>query len=336
MQNGNGTSPLNSAKRRGILNFVYLGGNGPLFGLFIKNIFLSIITLGIYSFWGRVAISKYIYSSIELNDQPFGYHATGKERFLGFLKGVAILLVGLAVISGIGFIVKMLAGATIASAVQGILFVIAIFAIQPLLIFGSHRFRLSRTSYSNIRFRFSTDLKEFVLFYFKNIFLVVITFGIYFPWFFNNLLNRLIANSYLGNVKFNYNGNGKELFFIYLKGFLLTIITFGIYSFWFNANVIRYIFNHSDFNTNPMRCKITGGDLFVLQLFSFFVIVFTLGLGFPIAVNKAIHIFFESLDLEIDPAELENLKNISDAGASALSDGISEAAEAIDAISGIV
>lgn len=33
--------------------FEYVGRLGPLYWIFIKNVLLSIVTLGVYRFWGR-------------------------------------------------------------------------------------------------------------------------------------------------------------------------------------------------------------------------------------------------------------------------------------------
>ncbi|MEQ9363374.1 MAG: DUF898 family protein, partial [Leptospirales bacterium] len=39
--------------------FSFRGTGGSLFGIYIVNMILTAVTLGIYSFWARVKIQKY-------------------------------------------------------------------------------------------------------------------------------------------------------------------------------------------------------------------------------------------------------------------------------------
>jgi len=72
--------------------FTFKQENGALFVLFLKTMLLTVVTLGIYSFWGRVNITRYLYNHTSFGSKSFDYHATGKEMFIGFLKGMAIVL----------------------------------------------------------------------------------------------------------------------------------------------------------------------------------------------------------------------------------------------------
>lgn len=40
--------------------FVYDGRLGEFYVIFIKNVLLSIITLGIYRFWGKTRVRRYL------------------------------------------------------------------------------------------------------------------------------------------------------------------------------------------------------------------------------------------------------------------------------------
>jgi uncharacterized membrane protein YjgN (DUF898 family) len=61
------------------------GRVGELFVLFIINLLLSIVTLGIYRFWGKTRIRKYIWSRSSFRGERFEYSGTGMELFIGFL-----------------------------------------------------------------------------------------------------------------------------------------------------------------------------------------------------------------------------------------------------------
>src|SRR3974377_559745 len=62
------------------------GSGGSLFGIHLVNTFLTIITLGIYYFWAKVRVRRYLLSESEFEGDRFAYHGTGQELFIGFLK----------------------------------------------------------------------------------------------------------------------------------------------------------------------------------------------------------------------------------------------------------
>ncbi|WP_125179568.1 DUF898 family protein, partial [Leptospira ellisii] len=69
-----------------------------LFLIYLKNIFFTIITIGIYYFWAKVNTQKFLFRHVSFRGQRFDYHGTGKENFIGFLKGMGIVLAGAAAV----------------------------------------------------------------------------------------------------------------------------------------------------------------------------------------------------------------------------------------------
>lgn len=72
-----------AVEERAPLSFV--GDMGPLFGLVIVNALLSIVTLGIYRFWARTRVRRYLWRNMQLLGEPFEYSGVGSELFVGFL-----------------------------------------------------------------------------------------------------------------------------------------------------------------------------------------------------------------------------------------------------------
>ena len=66
------------------------GRFGELFVMFIINILLGVVTLGIYRFWGKTRIRKYIWSRSSFRGERFEYSGTGMELFLGFLFALIV------------------------------------------------------------------------------------------------------------------------------------------------------------------------------------------------------------------------------------------------------
>ncbi|XDD51348.1 YjgN family protein [Leptospira sp. WS92.C1] len=300
-----------------------------LFLLYLKNIFFTIITLGVYYFWAKVNTQKFLHRHLSFQGYRFDYHGTGKENFIGFLKAIGIILVGALTLGGIFFLASKLG--VWAIAIVGISFYAGILCAIPYIIIGSRRYFLSRTSFNNIRFRFTGNIKDLIRIFIPNALLTAVTLGIYSAWFTNKLEKFFIEHSHLGNADFQYDGQGKELFFIYLKGIFFTIITAGIYSFWFQANVHNYFYNHTRFQNIRFRSDLQGGKIFTNTLISMGIILFTLGIGIPWAYLRFLKLITDSLSLESSP-NLSSIQSVRDPYSNALADGLQEAGEAISSV----
>ena len=274
-------------------------GNGSaLFGIQIVNILLTIITLGIYRFWGKVKVRKYLYSQTELLGDRFVYHGTGKELFIGWLKAVAFLVVGYGTIFVLTFFIHPF---------FNILAPFLILAIIPLALVGARRYRLSRTSWHGIRFSFRGSFKEALGLYAGGLLLTIITLGIYYPIFHAKMRSFWANNSYFGNTPFKYDGNGKDLLGSFILAVFLSIVTLGIYWFWYMAKVQQYDWEHTSFPGMSFRSTVTGGSLFVLTLTNFLLIIFTLGLAFSWVIVRTMRFWFANISLEGN-LELDKIK----------------------------
>ena len=185
----------------------FLGRGGELFTIFVVNLLLTLVTLSIYRFWGKVKVRNYLYGHSDLLGERFAYHGTGKELLIGWIKAV--------------FIFAALIGAMVAADTVGLepaVHALAVTILNILLYFlmvyamvGSKRYRLSRSSWYGIRFSFRATAKDALALFIKGGILTMLTLGLYFPFFYAKQHEFWIANSYFGNRKFHYDGRGKEL-----------------------------------------------------------------------------------------------------------------------------
>ena len=68
---------------------VFTGKASEYFGIWIVNLLLSLLTLGIYSAWAKVRRKKYFYNNTLIENVGFDYHA----KPLSILKGRIIAFV---------------------------------------------------------------------------------------------------------------------------------------------------------------------------------------------------------------------------------------------------
>lgn len=263
------------------------GRGGTLFGMQIVNILLSILTLGMYHFWGKAKVRRYLYGQIELLGDRFAYHGTGKELFVGFLK--MVVLVALFV-GGI-----VLAARYDSRAVFLIYPIIAL--VTPVALYGAMRYTLSRTSWKNLRFSFRGGLRECMTTYITGFLLTALTLGLYYPYFRTKTRRYWVTNSYFGTAPFEYDGEGKDLFGGFIKTLLLTIPTLYLSWVWFAARVQRYDWGHTRLAGARFESDMTGGGLFRLMVGNLLLLVCTIGLAFPWVMVRNLTFVFNHLTL---------------------------------------
>src|SRR3989337_2410152 len=275
--------------RASVNKFSFHGSGGALFGIQVVNILLTIITVGIYYFWGKVRVRKYLYSQTELMGDRFAYHGTGKELFIGWLKAIVIIGVGL-------FVIRILT--TFVHPLLGMLIYPIILVFIPFAMVGAMRYRLSRTSWYGIRFSFRGLFKTAFAKYAVGLLLTAITLGVYYPFFYANMRHFWINNSYFGNTPFHYDGSGRDLLGKFILAIFLSMITLGIYWFWYKAMVQRYDWEHTAFSALHFKSTVTGGGLLGLTLVNLLLLIFTLGIAFPWVIIRTIRFQFAHLTLE--------------------------------------
>lgn len=270
------------------------GAGGSLFGIHIVNMFLTVITLGIYYFWGKVRVRRYLLSQTEFEADRFAYHGTGKELLVGFLK--AMLVFGVPLIL-LGIIQELLPGPAI-KLLAGVLTYAIIMVLIPSAMVGARRYRLSRSSWREIRFSFRGRTVDFIKLFVVGSLLTGITLGLYYPIFETRRYGFLVSHSYFGNEKFQFDGNGRDLFGSFLLAIVLFFPTLGLYLFWFLARKQRYFWEHTAFGGSRFRSTVTGGRLLLLTLGNLLLLVVTLGLGWPWVMIRNVRFAFKYLTLD--------------------------------------
>src|SRR5262245_12854679 len=64
---------------RGPRRLSFHGSGGTLFGIHVVNVLFTLLTLGVYYFWGKTRIRRYIFGESAFEDDRFAYHGTAQE-----------------------------------------------------------------------------------------------------------------------------------------------------------------------------------------------------------------------------------------------------------------
>ena len=282
-----------------------------LFSIQIVNIFLIIVTLGIYYPWARAKVLKYTFSETDFAGSRFTFHGTGLELFKGMLFG--LLIIGTAY--GLFFYLSTVHHPFIG----GFLFFFFMMLFVPFIIHSSMRYRTSRTSWRGIHFGYRGNLKEIMNLSAKGTLLSIVTLGIYSAWFAMELRRYVLGHTRMGNVEFNYSGKGSPFFWMNVKGYFLSIITLGIYSFWWIKDMFNFYIDNINLTQGSqvltLKSSATGSGFLKLMLGNFFMIVFSLGLASSWATVRTLNYVFNNihfkgeLDLNSIMQTEENYKN---------------------------
>jgi uncharacterized membrane protein YjgN (DUF898 family) len=299
----------------------FTGRGGEFFSLVLKNFALTIITLGVYNFWARVNLRRYYFENCHIAGGRFGWHATGKERFFGFLKGSG-LLAGIIALNAL--LIRL-------SPYLGFIFPMALLLLIPAVIVAMHRFRFSRTSFNQVRFRFTGRAGNLAAITLRGALLTLVTFGFYAPWLYAHLRQFLYRHTYIGDSVFDYDGKGGDILAIYFKGILLSVLTFGIYSSWFTAELTNYHASHTLFQNQRLKGTLDGADIFVTNFVGRLLSFLTVGIYAPWWIMKLQKIMTEGIGLTADPV-MTLMEAHADTGASALADGLADATSLLDNI----
>jgi len=293
------------------------GAGGSLFGIHIVNVFLTIVTLGVFYFWGKARVRRYLWSQTAIAGDRFAFHGTGREMLLGFLKAVLIFAVPLIALS-IVYNSPSVWGVVRALAYFLAYLIGAVF--YPLAIVGARRYRLSRSSWRGIRFSFRGSGKEFIRLFFVQSLLTGVTLGLWYPVFDTKRYAFLTSNSWFGNRRFDFDGSSFQLFKSFLLALILTPFTLGLCWFWYVAKKRRFFWGHTTFGAARYQYAATGGAILLLILLNLIIIVATLGLGWPWAKVRSARFLARNLTL-VGPLELESIQQDAQA-ASATGEGL--------------
>jgi uncharacterized membrane protein YjgN (DUF898 family) len=126
--------------------FKFEGSGTEYFKIWIVNILLTILTLGLYYPWAKVRNRRYFYANMTHGGSGFEYHATGQQLFVGYLIAMVLLItyIGVQKVSPMGSLIVLL----------------VFFVAVPWIIWRSLKFNARMTSFSNVHFSFDGGLKS--------------------------------------------------------------------------------------------------------------------------------------------------------------------------------
>ena len=337
----------------------FTGTGREYFRIWIVNLVLSILTLGIYSAWAKVRRLQYFYRHTHVANSSFDYHGPP----LAILKGriVAVILFGAYFYTSQAS--RITGSPAMLGAYLGIL--LCLMAVMPFLLAKSFRFRLANASYRGLRFGFNGSIKEayvvFLLFPLGTMF----TMYLLWPFAHQRIKAYMHGNARYGQGKFSFHAQPAGFYRIYLYAFLqailiamllaalsaliatvaglahinwndeqapilfvvvfyvVAILTSLIIRPYFDANIQNLIWCGTRLQSHGFNSNVDFKGLFKIMASNFFLTIFTLGLYRPFAVIRTLRYRLEHISL-LSMGELETF--VADAQQQASAVGMETAA----------
>lgn len=290
------------------LPFIFHGKGSEYFRVWIVNILLTILTLGIYSAWAKVRNAQYFYGNTEVSGSRFAYLASPWS----ILKG--------RIIAVVAFVVYSLASHFYP--IAGLILSILLFALLPAIVVRSLKFNRRMSAWRNIRFGFDGQVWQA-----SQVFLLwplagTLTLGLLMPVALYKQSKFIIENTRYGTARFSLASCGKPYYMIYLSAAVIgllaalvigllafvlpglpaitslisVVVYFYLYAF-ISVRTTNLIFNNSALNDGDFsfHCNWQEGSYLKLVFFNSLFTLLTLGLYYPwamvhVAQYKAQHL----------------------------------------------
>lgn len=296
------------------LPFVFTGKGSEYFSIWIVNLALTIVTLGIYSAWAKVRKLQYLYRNTSLAGSGFDYHGDP----LAILKGRGIALGALV---GVQLALQF-------APVVGIAFLLALFGIMPWMIKRSLQFKLYNSSYRGLRFRFDGSTAGAYRVFLWLTFAAAVL-GFLWPYTHHQIKSYQHNNSRYGQADFSFSGTAGQFYKIYViaglmglavlfvfaalvggaimqmagggaqgaqsplagaMGIIVLVFFFAIYQAiigpYIQSRLQNVVWNNTKLGPHGFVSDVSARKLFAITFSNFILIILTLGLYKPFAVIR--------------------------------------------------
>jgi len=286
----NNEANINSAQNNNIENsrisrFEFKGTGTEYFGIWIVNILLTIVTLGIFSAWAKVRNKQYFYGNTFLEGSSFEYTAQPMQ----ILKGRIIAVV---------FFVLYNIAASYAPTI-GLALGLLLFVLAPWVIMKSLAFNARYSQYRNIRFGFHQSLKEsakvFVLIPMLTILPIIVLIGAF---------TAVMVSAMSAGIE-----NGPPAWYIPAFMAVIALLFYAAYPYLIYRTK-RYIADNHRYGNADFNLRLTGPKpfykLYLKALLIFAIAIACIGgLSYALGLSDITKIVVPST--EVENPELENL-----------------------------
>ncbi len=257
-----------------------------LAGTIIVNFLLTVLTLGIFYFWGKTRIRRYIWATTYVDGEPLHYEGRGLEMLLGSLTSiVGLVIFGICVCA---LIIVAPTPDTARSLILLLLLLPAIFFIRPCIHYRSIRYIASRTKLRGIQWFVEGSPFGYSLRYAARLMLSILTLSLAYPWMRAANWRDRVGNTRFGDAQFSSDAKGSELILVWFVCVLLAVPTVSLSFFYYRAYELLYLINSTSLTGKKVVITASRLELMWLKVTSTLLLIITVGLGYPWVLARQI------------------------------------------------
>lgn len=193
-----------------LVPFYFSGRGSEYFRIWIVNLLLSIVTLGIYSAWAKVRRTRYFYDNTNVAGTSFEYHGNP----IAILKGRII-----SVVCIVGYKLSFNFAPVLGWVTLAILF-----AAFPWLVWKSYQFKLFNSSYRGISFGFRGSAGQAYMNYLLLPICTFLTAYLLAPFTHQHIKKFVHSESKFGATHFSFQATVGAFYKTYLIGFGIALV----------------------------------------------------------------------------------------------------------------
>jgi uncharacterized membrane protein YjgN (DUF898 family) len=269
------------------ISLQFTGSASEYFRIWIVNLCLTVLTLGIYSPWAKVRRKRYFYGSTLLQASSFDYLGNPVAILKGRLLVLAALFV-YGVLKELHFLVALASFVALAIAL-------------PWIIQRALQFNARNSAYRNLRFGFAGSKTDIFGVLLIGALLVPVTLGIGYPYYLYMKRRVFVENSRYGGQAFSFTATGGMYYGAALRislAFLAvlfgSVVTLGIgllplyllLRSYAEVAFARIEWRNTQLADIRFDCGWTTGGLFKLYFVNTLGVILTLGLLTPWAAIR--------------------------------------------------
>ncbi|WP_296225365.1 YjgN family protein [Ralstonia sp. UBA689] len=303
------------------LRMRFIGSGSEYFRIWIVNLLLTIVTVGIYSAWAKVRTLQYFYRNTQLAGSSFDYHGSP----IAILKGRAIIFV-------LALAFNILSQSSVALSMVLLALLAGAF---PWLLVRSLRFRMANSSYRGLHFAFTgKDAEGYMVFLVWPI-LSVVSLYLLAPLAHQRFKRYQHKNTRFGTTPFDFSGTPGNFYGVYLRTFGLAVLAFvvgialafllgvsvknaqagagqivglvivAVFMYasmlflapYFMSRLQNVVWNHTTLGAHRFQSQVGAGKLFWIYVSNAVLIVITIGLFTPFARVRTLRYKLDSMTL---------------------------------------
>ncbi|MGH6913701.1 MAG: YjgN family protein [Geminicoccales bacterium] len=192
---------LPSAQGR-VERFAFTGAGAEYFGIWITNLLLSIVTLGIYSAWAKVRNKQYFYGNTVLDRAAFHFLARPSQILKGRLLVLAFFLAWSVISETLPWF-------------DLVVLLVVIPALVPFAVVRSRKFGARYSAYRHLAFGFDGTRREALVVYVLLSAASVLSAGLLHPYAVYRRKRFQIEHTRFGRTFFSFRGTPRPFYRIY-------------------------------------------------------------------------------------------------------------------------